>query len=317
MPSGTFSSVQADIKAGKPAPIYLIIGDDERGKDEVVHLFDALIPEDIRPFNLERLSAPESDPATVVAIAQTYPLLGDRRVVVVTRCEKWLTSRRKGSGDDDGGAGAGDDDGGADDSGRGNDVLGAYVESPEAGTCLVLVAADINRTTKLAKALVKSAVLVECWGLKGEKELRGFGINEALERAQKFILAAAKKAGMTIDRNALEPLMEHAGTDIATLRGDVERVILYCQGKTNITLEDVRAIVSGATLINAWGVTNAIEKNDAGEAMRQLRLSLESGAAPYLVLGQLAWYVRSKLPTVAPGRVRPAVEAVFRTDLAM
>ena len=196
-------------------------------------------------------------------------------------------------------------------------MLGAYVESPEAGTCLVLVAADINRTTKLVEDAGEDAVVVECWGLKGEKELRGFGINEALERAQKFIIAAAKKAGMTIDRDAFEPLVEHAGTDIATLRGDVERVILYCQGKTNITLEDVRTIVSGATLINAWGVTNAIEKNDAGEAMRQLRLSLESGAAPYLVLGQLAWYVRSKLPAVAPGRVRPAVEAVFRTDLAM
>lgn len=319
MPSGTFSSVQAEIKAGKPAPVYLIVGDDERGKDEVVHLFDALVPEDIRPFNVERLSAPDTDPAAVVAIARTFPLLGDRRVVVVTRCEKWLTSRRKGSGDDDGGgaSSAGDDDGGADDGGRGNDVLASYVESPETGTCLVLVAADINRTTKLSKTLVKHAMLVEQWGLKGEKELRGFGINEALERAEKFIIAAAKKAGMTIDRNALEPLVEHAGTDIATLRGDVERVILYCQGRTNITLEDVQTIVSGATLINAWGVTNAIEKNDAGEAMRQLRLSLESGAAPFLVLGQLAWYVRSKLPAVAPGRVRPAVEAVFRTDLAM
>jgi DNA polymerase III subunit delta len=321
MPSGTFSSVQADIKAGKPAPVYLIVGDDERGKDEVVHLFDALVPDDIRPFNLERLSAPEIDPGSVVAIARTFPLLGDRRVVVVTRAEKWLTSRRKGASADDGGANgaADDDDGGVDDAaaGRGNDALGAYVESPESGTCLVLVAADINRTTKLAKALVKSAVVVECWGLKGEKELRGFGINEALERAAKFVLAAAKKAGMTIDRNALDPLIEHAGTDIATLRGDVERVILYCHGKTNITLEDVRTIVSGATLINAWGVTNAIEKSDPGEAMRQLRLSLESGAAPYLVLGQLAWYVRSKLPAVAPGRVKPAVEAVFRTDLAM
>ena len=67
MPSGTFSSVQAEIKAGKPAPVYLIVGDDERGKDEVVHLFDALVPEDIRPFNLERLSAPESDPARATA----------------------------------------------------------------------------------------------------------------------------------------------------------------------------------------------------------------------------------------------------------
>jgi DNA polymerase III delta subunit len=115
----------------------------------------------------------------------------------------------------------------------------------------------------------------------------------------------------------MEPLLEHAGMDIATLRGDVERVLLYCQGRTAITEEDVRAVVGGATLVNAWGVTNAIERQDVREALRQLGLAFESGAVPYMVLGQLAWFVRSKLPMVSPSRVRPAVDAVFRTDLAM
>jgi DNA polymerase III delta subunit len=82
-------------------------------------------------------------------------------------------------------------------------------------------------------------------------------------------------------------------------------------------LEDVSAVVGGATLINAWGVTNAIERSDAREGLRQLRLAFESGAVPFMVLGQLAWFVRSRLPMVAPARVRLAVDAVFRTDMAM
>jgi hypothetical protein len=36
---------------------------------------------------------------------------------------------------------------------------------------------------------------------------------------------------------------------------------------------------------------------------------------PYKILGQLAWFVREKLPFVDVRRVRPAIEALFRTDL--
>jgi DNA polymerase-3 subunit delta len=318
MPPGTFSTVQAAIKAGTPAPVYLIVGDDDRGKDDLVHAFHALIPEDLRPFNLERLSAAEHDAMSIVSAARTIPLLGDRRIVIVSRMERWLTGKpRKGkNGDDDATSDAGA--GGEEESGGGaSDALYTYLESPDEGTTLVLVASDINRSTRLAKLLVKSAVVVECWGLKNEKELKGGGIAEALERAASFVATEAKKAGMTIDRAALEPLLEHAGTDIATLRGDVERLLLYCHGRKTITLEDVRANVGGATLVNAWGVTNAIERSDAREALRQLRLAFDSGAVPFMVLGQLAWFVRSKLPLVAPNRVRGAVDAVFRTDMSM
>ena len=36
-----------------------------------------------------------------------------------------------------------------------------------------------------------------------------------------------------------------------------------------------------------------------------------------MVLGQLGWFVRTTLPRQAPSRVPAAVEAVFRTDLAL
>jgi hypothetical protein len=42
---------------------------------------------------------------------------------------------------------------------------------------------------------------------------------------------------------------------------------------------------------------------------------MEAGAVPYMVLGQLAWFVRDKLANADARRVPAAVEALFRTDL--
>ena len=62
-------------------------------------------------------------------------------------------------------------------------------------------------------------------------------------------------------------------------------------------------------------MTNAIEAGAPGEALRQLALMLDAGAPPEKVLGQLAWVVRAKFPQLAPAGVRPAVDALFRTDV--
>jgi DNA polymerase III delta subunit len=61
-------------------------------------------------------------------------------------------------------------------------------------------------------------------------------------------------------------------------------------------------------------MTNAIERRQAGEALRELALKLDAGEVPVMVLGQLAWFARAKL---VPSRVERAVAAVFRTDLAL
>ena len=63
---------------------------------------------------------------------------------------------------------------------------------------------------------------------------------------------------------------------------------------------------------------NAVERGDAREALRQIRVVTDAGEAPFMTLGQIGWWVRNKLPQMgSPDRVRAAVDAVFRTDLAM
>jgi DNA polymerase-3 subunit delta len=309
MPTLTQEALLAQIAAGDLQPIHLVVGDDEYAKDEIARAFQAAVPEDIRAFAFERYSAIEtSDAGVVVNSARTLPFLGDRRVIIVTRAEKWFSGKRKG-GDE-----ASPDD---DEDAGGADLLEAYVERPEPSSTVVFIAADVNRTLRVVKALVKQAVIVECWGLKGEKDPRG-PATEVLNRAGRLAAGLFKRAGMTIDRDALQPLLAHAGSDIAVLRGDVERLILYCHGRKTVTMDDVDAIASGTALLNAWGVVNAIERGDAREALRQVRVVTEAGEAPFMTLGQIGWWVRNKLPQMgSPDRVRAAVDAVFRTDLAM
>ena len=78
----------AGLKRGAIAPVYLVIGEDEAGKDEVVASLVGLVEEDLRGFNVERFTAGDARPDDVVAAVRTLPMLGERRVVVFSHIER-------------------------------------------------------------------------------------------------------------------------------------------------------------------------------------------------------------------------------------
>jgi DNA polymerase III delta subunit len=120
--------------------------------------------------------------------------------------------------------------------------------------------------------------------------------------------------GAEIDPQAARMLVERAGLDVKRLRAEVDRLLLYALGQKRIGVEEARAIAGPVALVDDWAMTNAIEAGRAGEALEQLALMLDAGAPPEKILGQLGWLVRAKFPQIAPAEVRPAVDAVFRTD---
>jgi DNA polymerase-3 subunit delta len=240
-----------------------------------------------------------------VESARTLPMMADRRVIVVLRAERILKPKRRGKDEepDDVEEPPGD-----------TDVLEAYVKRPEPLTTLLLVASDVDRSRRLYKAIQKHATIVECWGLKGGKDGR-VDLRQVARTAEALVRQAVADAGQQIDPAAARLVADRAGTDIATLRGDVERLLMYAAGKPKIDLRDAQEVVSAETSQDDWAVTNAIQRGDAAEALRQVALALESGGVPYMILGQLGWFVREKLPGTDPRRVPAAVEALFRTDL--
>lgn len=312
MPGATPQAVRRQIAQGKPGPIYLIVGDDEAEMSRLAAELSALVEDELRAFNLERMYAGEkaASPVSIVESARTLPMMGDRRVIVVLRAEKILKPKRRGK--------AVEEDGPEDDAEPPGDVdvLEAYVRSPEPRTTLVFVAADVDRSRRLYKALHKEAAVVECWGLKGSKDAR-VDLRQVARQAETLVKQAVAEAGQQIEPAAARLIAERAGTDIATLRGDLDRLLLYAAAKPKIDLKDVQEVVSAETAQDDWAVTSAIQRGDMPEALRQIALALEAGSVPYQILGQLGWFVREKLSYADPRRVPAAVEALFRTDLEL
>lgn len=313
----TAGDVAAELARGRTEPVYLLLGDDEASKAPLLDAFTALVEDDLRGFNVERFHGYEAPPDEVVAAARTLPFLGGRRVVIYLRAEAALKPR-KGRG----GETAAEDEGAtpaAEDAAAPGSLaaLEDYLQAPSPDTCLVIVASDMNRTTRIGKLLVTHATVVEFWGFRAGPDARGGSLGEALDAADRYVTSKVREQGMAIDEDAVERLLAHAGADVTVLRGDLERVLTFCAGRTSIELEDVQAVVGGAVSLDDWAVVTAIERRDAARALRELDLMLDGGASPYAVLGQLGWFVRTKMPRFAPARVAGAVREVFETDLAL
>lgn len=292
--------------------MYLIMGDDEQQISAVTDAIAGTIEDQLRAFNYERIYTTDKDatPDGVVAAARLLPMMGDRRVVVLLRAEKWLKPKKVAAADMEGEP--------ADDGGETVDrgalaSLVDYVKQPVPSTSLVIVAPDVNRSLAAVKALVKHAAIVECYGLR-DADPRGGGA-DVVRQAIAWVREAASAAGRQIEPAAAHMLAERSGGDIGKLRSDLDHLLLFAKGRRAVTREDVEAVVSDQTALDPWAIVNAIERGDAAEALRQLGLALDEGGVPVMILGQLAWWVREKMPARRPHAVAEAIEAVFRTDL--
>jgi DNA polymerase-3 subunit delta len=313
MPVATERQVRDALAAGRHAPVYLLVGDDGAGKGALVEALESSVDEASRAFNVERFYADESDAGEVVAAARTLSFFGSRRIIIVFRAEHWFRQKAKAAeGDEEG------PDADAASAGGGGSALEDYLAAPVAESTVVFVASDVNRTLRATKLLIKSAVIVEFWGLKSDKEAKGPGAaREAFERGALFVRQELEEAGLSIDRGGLSALLEHAGTDIGTLRNSVGQLVSYAAGRSRVNAEDVLALVRGTALVNDWALIDAVGAGQVRDALEQLRLQLDEGRSPFQILGMLGWWVRERLPGVREWQVPVAVGQLLEADLAL
>jgi len=277
--------VRRQIAAGKVAPVYLILGADETAKASLVGEFLALVEPDLRPFNVDRLYGGETSVDEVLDAARTLPMMVPRRVVLLLHAERLLNPKKE-----------------TDSTSSGLVMFEEYVKAPLDTCCLVLAADGVDKRRSLTKLLMSNGTTVECTGPVDTVE------------AAAWVRTHVEQAGLRIEAGAARLVVDRAGLDITRLRADVERLVLYAADQKVIDEADVREVVGAATSQDDWAVSRAIERGATGDALRELGLMMDGGAVPYMILGQFAWFARTKVP--AP-RVAGAIEAVFRTDLAM
>ncbi len=314
MPALDISALRAHIKAGRLDPVYVLTGEDVKLIDRLVGAIEATIDPADRPFAVERLYAgdPGGAPVDIAAAARVYPMLGDRRIVFVLRAERLLKPKRasKSAEPDDGDGEAAEDQTALD-----LNALEDYVAAPAPTTTLVFVASEIDRSRRFTKRLLERAQVVLAGGLAGGSPAAR---RDARQEATALVNAELAREQRSIDPAALKLLLDRSGEDVTALRAALERLLLYTADRRRICAADVQEVTaSERPPADDWALVNAIGEGDAPRGLREAAARLNRGDSPHAIVGQLRWWVSTRLAERAPDRVGPAIEALFRTDLAL
>ncbi|ODS57043.1 MAG: hypothetical protein ABS36_05965 [Acidobacteria bacterium SCN 69-37] len=312
MPTLTLDALRQRLADRKPGALHLFVGDDVQLITRMVEAVEATVDEADRPFAVDRVRAgePGGSPIEISSAARNLPMLGDRRIVIVLRAERLLKPKRTGKAAEEG-----DDEEPAADEGQAVDAsaLEAYVNDPSPFATLVFVASEIDRGRRLTKRVIEKALVTVFDG--NERDDLKVDQRTSLLHVLRGTLA---REGRTIEKDAEQLLVRRAAGDVSKLRDDLEKLVLFAGERTKLTEDDVMAVSAEHEAVeDEWAVTNAIGAGDAAAALIETGRRLDRGDSVHALVGQLRWWVSNRLAGNDPSRVRPALEALLRTDLAL
>lgn len=158
----------------------------------------ALAPEE-RDFNLDVLYGPEVDVRNVLSICSGFPMMAERRVVIVREFDKLSENR----------------------------LFAAYAERPNTNAVVVLVCGGKpNFSMHPYRALRQHAVVCEFKPLDAR-------------RLPGWIEQRVKTADHEIDGRALQMLADTLGAGLASAAQEIDKLLTYVGDRRAITAEDV------------------------------------------------------------------------------
>jgi DNA polymerase-3 subunit delta len=240
------------LHAGKIAPLYLFYGEEDYLIDEAVaRLLKASLPESGRAFNLDVLSGTDTDARDIVARASAFPMVAERRIVIVREAERLPE--------------------------KGLELLAHYVEKPSPSTCLVLIAAKPDMRRRAFATIKRSGMAFEFRPLY-ENQLPSW-----IERR-----ARVRKGTITLE--AAKLLVAYVGSSLRDLDNELEKVFLYMGDRLAITEDDVAAVVGFTREFNVFELQRAIGERNLSRAVEVMEKMLDANQPMPLIVSVLTNY---------------------------
>jgi len=249
------NEVLEDLRSKKIKPLYLFYGEEEFLIQECVSaLIEALVPKEMQAFNVDKIDGDKVSVRDVVALAASYPMMNDRRVVVVDNLGG-LTSTEKG-----------------------REILSLYINKPSETTCFVMV---MNKKPdfrmKPFAELKRRNVVYEFLPLYDNQ-------------VPAWIESRCELAGVKIEPEAVHILHSVVGNSLRALQNELEKLITYVGKQRSITSDDVSHVVGFIKGNTVFDLQNALGEGDATNAMMILKRMLESGESPPGIIVMLTRY---------------------------
>ena len=220
-------TIDEDIRNGQYKTMYLLYGDEAYLKKQYKDkLIKALVAEG-DTMNFSAYEGKGINPKELIDLAETLPFFSERRVILVENSGFF-----KNSCDD----------------------LAEYLLEPAASTCFLFVEEEVDKRSKMYKAVAKAGKAVE-FGTQNEELLT------------RWILSRLKKENKNITGNVMQLFISKTGTDMGNIDRELEKLLCYTMGRDVIKAEDVEAITTEQVTNKIFDMVNAIAEHEQKKAL--------------------------------------------------
>lgn len=233
-----------DIRNGKFAPIYLLMGTEPYYSDLICdEIVKYALTDTERDFNQSVYYGLDSDADNIMSDARSYPMMAERRLVVLKEAQSMKSL----------------------------ESLSVYAAEPMESTVLVILmrGASADKRKALYKSVSKNGVVFECDSLR-DYEMPG------------WITSFFKSKGLEIMPDAAALLAEYSGTELDKIAVETEKLQKNLpEGTVRITAADIEKNVGISRQFSVFELTKELSYLHSDKA---LRIAAYIGSAPRFVL---------------------------------
>lgn len=225
------SKIIGDVRNGVFAPVYLLMGEESYYPDLVCdEIIKNALSDDERDFNQSILYGLDTNPIDVGSEARAYPMMSERRLVVVRELQSM----------------------------KGYEQLSVYCEDPLDSTVLVLLmrGASADKRKSLYKNVSKNGVVLESPALR-DYEVPG------------WITRYFSSRGLKISPDGAALFAESSGSDLARIVTETDKMLKNLpEGTVSVSVEDIEKNVGLSRQFSVFELTSALSYKDAPKALR-------------------------------------------------
>lgn len=247
-----YGELLKEIEKGRYEPVYLFVGEEDFLKEEILRkIAQALIDPSTQEFNYDLLYGGETDAATAVDIAASYPMMAERRLVIFRDIQNCSPKDRK--------------------------VLLGYAAHPVQTTCLILIGPKVDLRKGFYKELSQAATAVVFWPLF-DNQIPAWIRNRVHER------------GKQISPDALRVLQNCGGPNLRDLANEIDKLLIYMNDRKRIEKEDVEAVVGATKAHSVFDLAESVAEKRLDDSLQILHFLLESGESEVSIVWTLTRY---------------------------
>ncbi|MBA7481964.1 putative protein YqeN [subsurface metagenome] len=241
----------------KIADCYFFCGEEDYLKQEAILLLKKMLIEpQAQDFDFGLFYAEDTSAREAISLAETYPFMSKKRLVVVKDIDKFTESELK-------------------------EII-KYLKNPASSTCLVLVSAKVKREA-LDRAVYKTisslCETVIFWRLF-DSEILGW-IKNKISREKK-----------SISPEATHYLFVEVGNNLLDLSGEIEKLLIYTKDRKEVTLDDVEQLIGRSMSDSVFDLLRAVTQKNLTHSLEILAKLTETGEKPVGILVRIAKRIR-------------------------